>query len=332
MITDRNGQGDATIEIIGTGSCVPEHCINNTFLENIVETSDEWITSRTGIENRYIAQEETTSSLAVNAAKRAIEDAGIRPEELDLIIDATVSPDYSFPSTACIVQGAVGACNAVAMDISAACSGFIFALHTAYAYIAAGIYHTALLIGSEVLSRHVDWTDRSTCVLFGDGAGAAVVRKSNRGLIAFEQGSDGEKGMVLNCAYPSISNFLHPADRQSGFMQMDGQAVFKFAVRKVPECIHTLLEKQQMTTKEVDYYLLHQANIRIIQSIAKRLDETTDKFPSNLDQYGNTSAASIPILLDEVCKKGLLKTGDKIVLAGFGGGLTWGACLLEWTK
>ncbi len=326
----KNGNS-MTIEVIGTGSYLPETIMTNDDLANMVDTSDEWIVSRTGIHTRYIAKEETTSSMAVWAAKKAIEDSGIAPEDIDLIIAATVSADYAFPSTACIVQSELGAVNAVAFDLSAACSGFIFALNTAYAYISAGIYKNALLIGAETLSRHVDWEDRSTCVLFGDGAGAAVVRRSHRGFISFEQGADGIKGMVLNCAYPPIVNPYHKQERVPGFMKMDGQEVFKFAVKKIPECIQNLLEKQNMTPEDVDWYLLHQANIRIIQSIAKRLSVSLDKFPSNLFTYGNTSAASVPILLDEVHHSGQMKEGDKIVLAGFGGGLTWGACLLEWT-
>lgn len=321
-----------TIEVIGTGRCLPKKKVTNDFLANIVETTDEWITSRTGIRSRYIAEEETTTSMAVCAAKQAMEDADVSPEEIDLIITATISPDYAFPSTACMVQIELGAANAVAMDLSAACSGFIFAMNTAYAYISAGIYKTALLIGAETLSRHVDWSDRSTCVLFGDGAGAAVVRSSETGLIALEQGSDGAKGMVLNCAYPPISNPLKETMRTVGFMKMDGQEVFKFAVKKVPECIQTLLEKQNMVPEDVDCYILHQANIRIIQSISKRLQVSIDKFPSNLEYYGNTSAASIPILLDELYRNKQIKKGNKLLLAGFGGGLTWGACLLEWTK
>lgn len=321
-----------TIEIVGTGSYIPETTVDNTFMEQLVETSDEWITTRTGIHARHLAGEESTVFMASEAAKRALEDAEMQAGEVELILCATISPDYAFPSTACLVQRDLGALNAVAMDLSAACSGFIFALHTAYAYISAGICSNALLIGAEALSRHVDWADRGTCVLFGDGAGAAVVRRSERGLLALEQGSDGEQGMVLSCAYPPVSNPIHKAERIHGYMQMDGQAVFKFAVKKVPECIHTLLDEMHITTSEVSHYLLHQANIRIIQSIAKRLDVPLEKFPSNLDKYGNTSAASIPILLDEVHRDGLLKAGERIVLAGFGGGLTWGACLLEWTK
>lgn len=332
MAINNQEQCRTTIEIIGTGSCVPPHTIDNAFLETIVDTSNEWIVSRTGIENRHIAKEETTASLAIAAAQKAVEDAAISADEIDLILDATVSPDYAFPSTACLVQGAIHATNATAMDLSAACSGFIFALHTAYAYIAAGIYRTALLIGSETLSRHVNWEDRNTCVLFGDGAGAAIVRRSSNGLIGFEQGSDGTGGMVLNCAYPPISNPMHEAERLHGCMEMDGQAVFKFAVKKVPECIHTLLQKHNKTTQDICHYLLHQANIRIIQSIAKRLEVPLEKFAVNLQNYGNTSAASIPILLDEMNKSGRLRKGDTIVLAGFGGGLTWGACLIEWTR
>lgn len=321
-----------TIEIIGTGSCIPQQKIDNVQMESIVDTSDEWIVSRTGIRSRHLAADETAADLAAEAAQRAIADSGIAPEKIDLIINATVSADYAFPSTACLVQGSIGACNAAAMDLNAACSGFIFALHTAYAYIAAGIYRTALIIGAEVLSRHVDWTDRSTCVLFGDGAGAVVVRAAERGLTAFEQGSDGASGMVLSCAYPLVCNPCHKTERNAGYMQMDGQAVFRFAVKKVPECILDLLGRQQLDAQDIDYYLLHQANIRIIGSIAKRLGVSADRFPGNLERYGNTSAASIPILLDEIHRNGLLKAGDRIVLAGFGGGLTWGACLLEWTK
>lgn len=320
-----------TLEIIGTGKCLPKAAINNQFLETVVDTSDEWISSRTGIHKRHLASKETTASMAVEAAKQAIENANINAEDIELIITATISPDYAFPSTACMVQQAVGAVNAVSMDLSAACSGFIFAINTAYAYIRAGIYKTALLIGTETLSRHIDWTDRSTCVLFGDGAGAAVVKSSERGLIGLEQGSDGQKGMVLNCRYPEVSNPLNQRAAVPGYVQMEGQEVFKFAVKKVPECIDALLEKEHMTHADISWYLLHQANIRIIQSIAKRLKEPLEKFPSNLEQYGNTSAASIPILLDEVHRSGQIKKGDKLIMAGFGGGLTWGACLLEWT-
>lgn len=320
-----------TIEIIGTGKCVPETKKDNFFFEDKIDTSDEWIVSRTGIRSRYLAKEETTSSMAIGAAKAAIEDAGIDPMDIDLVLVATISPDYAFPSTACMVQGGIGAKNAVGMDLSAACSGFVFALNTAYAYISAGIYKTALLVGVETLSRHIDWQDRSTCVLFGDGAGAVVVRKSERGLIGVEMGSDGEKGMVLNCNYAPISNPLQERERISGTMQMDGQEVFKFAVKTVPECVNKILEKNKYQAEDIKWYLLHQANVRIIQSISKKLQVDIDKFPCNLDEYGNTSAASIPILLDDVHKKGMLKKGDKLVFAGFGGGLTWGACLLEWT-
>lgn len=320
-----------TIEIIGTGSCLPANTMDNRQLESIVDTTDEWIQSRTGIAGRHIAVEETTTGMAAQAAQNAVQNARIHPDEIDLIINATVSADYAFPSTACLVQDAIGAGNATAMDLNAACSGFIFALNTAYAYISAGIYNTALLIGAEALSRHTDWSDRSTCVLFGDGAGAVVVRASGCGLIGFSQGSDGTSGMVLHCAYPPISNPLHITERKPGYMHMDGQSVFKFAVKKVPECILSLLQNHNMDVSDIDYYLLHQANIRIIQSIAKRLDIPADRFPSNLERYGNTSAASIPILLDELNRNHIFKCGDKLVLAGFGGGLTWGACLLEWT-
>lgn len=320
-----------TIEIIGTGKCVPTEKVDNVFFEDKIDTSDEWISSRTGIHSRHLAVEETTSSMASSAAKAALEDAGADPMDVDLLLAATISPDYAFPSTACIIQGQIGAKRAVGMDISAACSGFVFALNTAYAYISAGIYNTALIVGVETLSRHIDWKDRSTCVLFGDGAGAVVVRRSERGLIDVEMGSDGEKGMVLNCRYAPVSNLLKERKRIPGTMEMDGQEVFRFAVKSVPKCVHNILEKNDYQPEDIKWYLLHQANVRIIQSISKKLQVDMERFPCNLDEYGNTSAASIPMLLDDMHKKKMLKSGDKLIFAGFGGGLTWGACLLEWT-
>ncbi|NCB91305.1 MAG: ketoacyl-ACP synthase III [Clostridia bacterium] len=324
-----------TTRIVGTGSSLPANNISNDQLSSIVETSDEWISSRTGIRNRRIVKEETGASMAVNAAKAALENSGVAPEEIDLIIVATCSSDWQFPSTACIVQKEIGAVHAVAFDISAACSGFLFALNTAHAYFKAGIYKKALVIGTEVLSKLVDWEDRSTCVLFGDGAGAAVVEEAESGLEAFVQHSDGVKGSVLTCGGKAVHNPLQDTengqeDKKTDYIAMDGQEVFKFAVKKVPECIHEVLEATHTKTEDIQWYILHQANSRIIQSVAKRLRVPEERFPMNMDAYGNTSAASIPILLDEMNRKGMLKKGDKVIMSGFGAGLTWSAAQLTW--
>lgn len=319
-----------TTRIIGTGSCLPETVVTNDYLSTIMETSDEWIVSRTGIRERRLAKTETTAQMSAEAAGKALQQAGVKPEELDLILVGTITGDHITPSTACEVQAALGAVNAVAFDINAACSGFMFALHTAHAYIMAGLAETALVIGAETLSKIMDWTDRSTCVLFGDGAGAAVITKSDTGLMAFDQGSDGERGKVLSCKNRTNNNPLISTSKEPEYVHMDGQEVYKFAVTVVPESIQKVLHQAGIGVEEVDYFVLHQANVRIIQSVAKRLKVSVDKFPISLDHCGNISAASVPILLDEMNQKGILKRGMKIVMSGFGGGLTWGTALLEW--
>ena len=319
-----------TTKILGTGSYVPERIVTNDDLAKIMETSDEWITSRTGIRERRISLGEETSELAVKAAELALKDAGIGAEEIDIIVVATSSPDNCFPSDACQVQAAIGAVGAVAYDISAACSGFIFALNTVHSFIKSGIYKTGLIVGADTLSKLVDWEDRSTCVLFGDGAGAAVVQASENGVIRMSMGSDGKKGHVLACKARSVGNFLTEGSPELGYMTMDGQEVFKFAVKKVPECIRQVLDESGTDINEVKYFILHQANYRIFESIAKRLKVPVEKMPMNMDRYGNTSGASIPLILDELNKEGKLNRGDKLVLAGFGAGLTWGATLIEW--
>ncbi|GAA6267004.1 MAG: ketoacyl-ACP synthase III [Clostridiales bacterium] len=319
-----------TTRIIGTGSYVPEQIVTNDDLSKIVETNDEWIRSRTGIRERRIATEDGTSDMAAKAAARAIEQAAILPEEIDLILLATSSPDSCFPNGACEVQAKLGAVNAACYDISAACTGFVFALSTAHAFISAGIYKTALVIGADVLSKLIDWTDRGTCVLFGDGAGAAVVRADETGILGLNMHSNGEKGGVLTCGSRSNGNFLLGRKPELGYMTMDGQEVFKFAVKKVPECMNEVLRETGYTTQDIDHFVIHQANFRIIESIAKRLKVDVDKFPANMERYGNTSGASVPILLDELNRKGQLKRGEKMILSGFGAGLTWGAILLEW--
>jgi len=295
-----------------------------------MDTSDEWISTRTGIRQRRLVKEETTAGMSIEAGRRALEAAGVTPKELDMIVVGTLTGDYLTPSTACEVQAALGAVNAVAFDINAACSGFLFSLHTVNAYIHSGMCRTALVIGVETLSKIVDWSDRSTCVLFGDGAGAAVVRTDEKGLVAYDQGTDGEKGKYLSCLGRSNNNPLVHTEMALSYVKMDGQEVYKFAVTYVPNSIRKVLRETGLEPQEIKYYLLHQANLRIIQSVAKRLGVEEEKFPITLDRYGNISAASVPILLDEVNRKGLLSKGDKIIMSGFGGGLTWGTCLLEW--
>ena len=296
------------MKIVGTGSCLPQRVVSNDDLAAIMDTSDEWISSRTGIRNRHIATTETTTSLACDAVKSALQDAGIDGSEIDLIIAASVSTDKIVPSLACQIQAEIGAGSAVAFDINAACSGFLFGLATADAYFKTGRFHKAVVVGAEVLSKIMDWNDRSTCVLFGDGAGAAVVTDEGDAFKGFVQGSDGKGGEALDGDNRPVVNPFTDNGKQSalgGYVTMDGPAVYKFAV-------------------------LHQANIRIIESVAKRLKQPMDKFPTNLQQCGNISAASVPILLDKVRKDGMIKHEEKIILSGFGAGLTWGACAIEW--
>lgn len=318
-------------KIIGTGCQLPVYEADNEYLSTLVETSDEWITERTGIRKRRLVREETTTSLAAGAAEKALADAGMTAEEVDLLIVATISSDTETPSTACRVQAELGAVHAVAFDINAACSGFLYALHIADAFIKSGIYKNALLIGAETLSKLVDWSDRSTCVLFGDGAGAAVVTAAGEGgMLAESIGSNGKKWEVLFCKGRSNHNPVCQEKEETAFLQMDGQEVFKFALKTVPLCIEDVLKKAHLSAGEVTYFLLHQANRRIIQSVAKRLKQPEEKFPMNIDQCANTSAASLPILLAQMKEQGRLHRGDKLVLSGFGAGLTWGACVLEW--
>lgn len=316
--------------IVGTGSAVPENIVTNDDLSRIVDTNDEWISTRTGIRERRIAKEENTTILACRAAKKALENAGMDAADVELILVATCTPDSFFPNTACRVQKEIGAWNAVGFDLSAACSGFVFALSTVQAYIRSGVYKNALLIGAETLSKLLNWEDRGTCVLFGDGAGAVVVKAHETGFMDMVQWSDGRGDSVLTCGARQMKNVLAPGAQEADYVAMEGQPVFKFAVKKVPECITQVLEKTGTEKEEIRYYVLHQANSRIIQSVAKRLKESEEKFPMNLERHGNTSAASIPILLDEMNREGKLEKGDKIILSGFGAGLTWGAALLEW--
>lgn len=317
--------------ICGTGSALPKKEVTNEDLSRVIETSDEWIKSRTGICSRHLAIEETLTELTAEAAKKALQQADVQPKELDLILSATLSADRLLPSLSCELQWELKAVNAAAFDINAACSGFLFALQTADAYIKSGQYKTILVTGGEILSRLMDWNDRSTCVLFGDGAGAAVLKADEtHGILAGIQGSDGAKGDVLSCENRKNQNPYVANEKELSYVSMNGQEVYKFAVRTVPKAICAAVEKAGFTIDEIDLFLLHQANIRIIEAVAKRLGVSMDKFPTNLQECGNISAGSVPVLLDYVNEKGMLQKGAKIVLAGFGAGLSWGASVLTW--
>ena len=319
-----------TARIIGIGAYAPEQVVTNQDLTKFLDTNDAWIRERTGIGARHVSTSEGTSALATEAAKRAIADAGISPEEIEIVIVATSSRIGRSRVRRRMYREPSGAKHAVAFDITAACSGFIYALHIVQGFIQAGIYKTALIIGAETLSKVLDWTDRSSCILFGDGAGAAVVRADETGVVKTLVGSDGTKNDVLYCQARSLENCLTGGKPELGFMQMDGQEVFKFAVKKVPEIVNAILEETGTDREAVQHYLLHQANIRILEAASRRLKVPMDKIPVNIERYGNTSAASIPILLDEMHRDGRLKRGDTLVMAGFGAGLTWGAALMTW--
>ena len=322
--------------IAGTGSYVPSYVMDNNKLSEFVDTSDEWIKERTGVARRHIVADETTSFMAAEAAKKAVEDADLTPDQIDLILVSTISSDVILPCTACEVQRILGAVNATCFDLNAACTGFVLAYNTANAYIQSGVYKNALVIGSESLSNLTNWKDRGTCILFGDGAGAVVLTAEEKASYVPATHSEGAKGeaLTLKSRHDSngITKEIEPNRMMDAeyFMQMDGQAVFKFAVKKVPEAILEVLDKNNIKKEDIDCYLLHQANRRIVEAVAKRMGEPIEKFPMNLQEYGNTSSASIPILLDELSREGKLKSGKHIVLAGFGAGLTWGASILDW--
>jgi 3-oxoacyl-[acyl-carrier-protein] synthase-3 len=322
------------VQIIGTGSYAPYKAVSNDDISKIVDTSDEWIRVRTGIAQRRVTENENTSDICIKAAERALKSAGTDASEIELIIVATITPDYFTPSTACLVQKSIGAFNATCFDISSACSGFIYGLFTASQFIRTGAYKTALVIGAETLSKILDWKDRNTCILFGDGGGAAVLKASDKpGLLAFHAGSDGRGAELLKCsAVPVKEAFAYgDADLHKSLVTMDGKEIFKFAVKVMEETIRELLKKSELDINDIKYIIPHQANYRIIEFTAKRLGIPEDKFYMNLQNYGNTSAGSIPIALDEVAQKGLIQNGDKLLLVGFGGGLTWGGTIIEWT-
>ncbi len=320
-----------TGKICGTGSWAPPKVWDNNDLARMVDTSDEWIRERTGVVQRHIAEEnEDTVTMASRAAQRALEDADIKAEEIDLIIVATISPTEIMPCVACGVQEKLGAEKATCFDLNGACTGSLLALNTAQAYLSQGIYQTALVIGAEKLSALTDWTDRGTCILFGDGAGAVVLKAEESGRYAQVTQSIGKKGGALTLRSRNQIQYETDPKAKETYIQMNGKEVFTFAVSKVPEAVKNLLSREKVPCEDIRYYLLHQANERIIRSAARRIGEDISKFPMNMDEYGNTSSASLLILLDEVKKSGKLQRGDKLILAGFGGGLTYGASLIEY--
>lgn len=321
--------------ILGVGSFVPEQVIDNFYFEKIMDTSDEWIKTRTGIsERRMVNKDETTSDLSTKAALNAIKCANLKPQDIDLIIVATATPDMVFPSTACLVQENIGAINAAAFDISVACSGFIYAMTIAKQFVENKTYKKVLVIGAETLSKVLDYEDRTTAILFGDGAGAVVIGEVlEGGILSTYLGSDGKGkdflnipagGSKLPASKETVENRLHT-------IKMAGNDVYKFAVRIMSEASLKALEMADLNTDSIDYLIPHQANIRIIEASAKRLKLGMDKVYVNLDKYGNMSAASIPVALDEAFRKGKIHKGDNVVLVGFGGGLTWGSSVINWS-
>lgn len=320
--------------ILGTGSYMPSNIMSNKAIEALVETSDQWIKERTGIEERRISQGETTSDLATKAAIEALKDSGIAAEEIDLIIVATVSADSIVPSSACKVQKNIGASKAMAFDINAACSGFIFALDVANSYILTGRATKVLVIGAEVLSKITDWKDRNTCVLFGDGAGAVVIGEAEESHINYINcKSVGEKWESLTCEGTPISNpYVEYEDIREGKLKMNGKDIYKFAVKTMEDELSRIINESQIEKDDIAFVVPHQANIRMIESFSKKVEIPIDRFIINLQHVGNTSGASIPIALDEANKSGILSNGSNIVVIGFGGGLTYGSALLKWNK
>ncbi len=310
------------VGILGLGHYAPDNIVTNKDLEKIVDTTDEWIRSRTGIEERRIAKDdEDSSDMAYKAAKIALKDAGVSAEELDMIVVATVTPDTPFPSVSCMIQEKLGATNAAAMDVGAACAGFMYGVITAQQFIETQAYKHILVVGVDKLSKITDWTDRNTCVLLGDGAGAVVLGSvpEGKGILSFELGADGTGGQEL---FQDKENHL----------VMNGREVFKFAVRQMPQSCINVIEKAGLQKEDVDYLVPHQANIRIMEAARNRLDIPEERMAKTIQNYGNNSSASIPIALSESIKNGKVSDGDVVILVGFGGGLTWGAVALRWGK
>lgn len=325
------------VGISGVGSYVPENKVTNHDLSKIVDTSDEWIVGRTGIEERRIASDDmATSDLGTLAAKKALEDARVKPEDIDLIIVATVTADHAFPSTACIIQKNIGAMKAAAFDINVGCSGFVYGLSIGENFIKSGTYEKVLVIGAETLSRVVDWEDRNTCVLFGDGAGACVLERCEEGsgILSSELGSDGTNGQVLSqpAGGSRLPASIETLEDRLHYIKMDGKEVFKFAVRVMEKASINALEKADLNLDDLDFLVPHQANMRIIDAAAKKLKLEKNRICVNLNKYGNMSSASIPIALDEAVKDNRIKNGDNILLVAFGAGLTWASMTIKWSR
>jgi len=319
--------------IIGTGSCVPGRVLTNDDLTAMVDTSDEWIISRTGIKERRIADGETTQDLAIMAAKKAIRAAHITPKEIDLIVVGTVTPDMFFPSTACFLQAHLGARRGIpAFDVSAACSGFLYALDVADKFVKAGVVKKALVVGVDLFSRIIDWRDRSTCVLFGDGAGAVILstERGKRGLLSTHIHSDGNYWKMLYTPIGAWSSPFTNHPKESPYLRMQGNELFKVAVRTMLQTCQEALAYNNIKGEDITFFIPHQANRRIIDAIRERLGLPEEKVYINLDRYGNTSAGSIPIALDEMAKGGMIKEGDLLLFVAFGGGLTWASALVRW--
>ncbi len=322
--------------ISGTGFDVPERIMTNADLEKLVDTSDEWIVERTGMRERRIARpDEAASDFALRAAQKALADAKVHPEDLDLILVATVTGDMLFPSTSCILQNRLGAKKAAAMDVSAGCTGFIYALATARQFIAAGTYKTVLVVGVEILSKITDWTDRGTCVLLADGAGAAVVRAegdTGRGIIASYLAADGSRGpdLMMPAGGSRIPATVESVKERLHYLKMNGNAIFKVAVRSMSDAVRRLLDMARLKAEDIKLLIPHQANLRIIEAVAKMLGFPKEKVFVNIEKYANTSSASTIIALDEARRSGRIHAGDAVVMVAFGAGLTWGGVVIRW--
>ena len=333
--TSPSGSARISASIVSTGMYVPSRVMTNAELEKMVDTTDEWIMSRTGIrERRIAADDEFTSDMGAKAAQQALELGGVDAQEIDLIIVATCTSDTVFPSTACYIQSKIGAMRAAAFDVQAACSGFLYALVTADQFIAAGVYKTVMVVGAEKLSSIVNWQDRNTCVLFGDGAGAVILRhrEGGRGLLAYDLGADGSQTNILSvpasgCRMPITVEVL---DQRLNYLQMSGKEVFKCAVNAMNRSTEICLEKAGVKPEQIRWFVPHQANFRILDAVAQRMNVGMEHFVMNLDRYGNTSAACMPIALHETVTAGKLDRGDLVLMVSFGGGLTWASVILEW--
>ncbi|WP_225744173.1 beta-ketoacyl-ACP synthase III [Marinilactibacillus sp. Marseille-P9653] len=323
----------AKVKICSVGKYIPEKILTNEDLTEWLDTSDEWISSRTGIKQRHISTTENTSDLGTKAAENALANSGVDVSEIGLIIVATMSPDSQSPSVACKIQANIQATNAIAFDLNAACSGFVYASSVAEKMLSVGSYRYALVIGAEVMSKVVNWSDRSTAVLFGDGAGAMLLERNEhtQSFINEDIHADGSRGSALTSGESSVQNPLTPEKETDAHLKMSGRDIFDFVVRSVPKSISDVVENSQLQLEDVDYFLLHQANARLIKAVSKKLKQPLEKFPQNIQHYGNTSAASIPILLEELIENGDIQLGNNqtIVLTGFGGGLAWGSLLIK---